>query len=140
MVGSILSRHFSRPRRSLLTISPATIGRMTILSIEIIIARVVSVRDHPNADKLLILEIDTGQTSGEGEAASGEKKEIVAGIKNFYTKEELVGKNIVIINNLEPAVIRGVKSNGMLLAAQNENGTISIITPDKPVKPGSVIK
>ena len=97
--------------------------------LEIIVARVENVRDHPNADKLLILEVDVGES----------KKEIVAGIKNFYTKESLVGKDIVMVNNLEPTLIRGVESNGMLLAVQDENG-ISLITPDKPVKPGGKIK
>ena len=97
--------------------------------LEIIVARVESVRDHPNADKLLILEVDVGES----------KKEIVAGIKNFYAKDGLVGKDIVMVNNLEPALIRGVESNGMLLAVQDEDG-INLITPDKPVKPGSKIK
>jgi len=97
--------------------------------LEIITARVEEVRDHPDASKLLILKIDTGET----------KKEIVAGIKNYYSKEDLVGKNIVIINNLEPAVIRGIESSAMLLAAQDENG-ISVIVPDRPVKPGSKVK
>jgi len=97
--------------------------------LEIVVARIISVREHPNADKLFILEVDTGES----------KKEIVAGIKNFYAKEELIGKNIVLANNLEPAIIRGVESKGMLLAAEGESG-ISIITPDKPVKAGSKIK
>lgn len=92
--------------------------------IEIITARVEEARDHPDADKLLILKINTGETT----------KEIVAGIKNYYSKEGLVGKNIVIINNLEPAVIRGVESSAMLLAAQDEDG-IRVIVPDRPVKP-----
>ena len=97
--------------------------------LEIIVARITAVRDHPNADKLFILEVDIGEA----------KKEIVAGIKSSYAKEDLTGKNIVIVNNLEPAVIRGVESSGMLLAAESENG-ISIIAPDKPAKPGSKIK
>lgn len=102
--------------------------------VDLIVARVVSVRDHPDADKLFILEVDTGEVSG-----GGGKKEIVAGIKNFYTKDELVGKDIVMVNNLAPAVIRGVESNGMLLAVNSKTG-ISIIMPDKPAKPGSKIK
>jgi len=97
--------------------------------LEIITARVEEVRDHPDASKLLILKINTGETT----------KEIVAGIKNYYSKEGLVGKNIVVINNLEPVVIRGIESSAMLLAAQDENG-ISLIIPDKPVKSGSKVK
>lgn len=97
--------------------------------LEIIIARIENVRDHPDADKLLILEVSTGV----------EKKEIVAGIKKFYAKEKLVGKDIVMVNNLEPVTIRGVKSNGMLLAAEDESG-ICLIIPDRSVKSGSKIK
>ncbi len=97
--------------------------------LEIVTARVEEARDHPDASKLLILKINTGEIT----------KEIVAGIKNYYSKEDLVGKNIVIINNLEPAIIRGIESSAMLLAAQDENG-ISVIIPDKPVKPGSKVK
>ena len=107
--------------------------------LEIIVARVVNVRDHPNADKLFVLEVDIGSASAEGGSASGGKKEIVAGIKNYYAKDKLVGKDIVMVNNLAPAVIRGVESNGMLLAVEDENG-ICIIMPDRPVKPGSKIK
>lgn len=107
--------------------------------LEIIVARVTNVRDHPNADKLIILEVDTGKATIEGGQTVGSKKEIVAGIKNFYSKDELIGKDIVIVNNLQPVAIRGVESNGMLLAAEGENG-ICVIMPDKPVKPGSRVK
>lgn len=97
--------------------------------LEIITACIEEVRDHPDAGKLLILKINTGEAT----------KEIIAGIKNYYSKEGLIGKNIIIVNNLEPAVIRGIESSAMLLAAQDESG-ISIIVPDKPVKPGSKVK
>lgn len=97
--------------------------------LELVTARIEEVRDHPDASKLLILKINTGEYT----------KEIVAGIKNYYSKEDLVGKNIVIVNNLEPAVIRGIESSAMLLAAQDENG-ISVLTPDRPVRPGSKVK
>lgn len=96
--------------------------------LDIRVAKVLEVEDHPNADRLYVLKIDTGVDT----------RTIVAGIKNFYTKETLVGKNVVVIINLEPAVIRGVESNGMLLAASDDSG-ISVLTPDKSPKPGSRI-
>jgi len=105
------------------------IGLEDFRKVDIITARVTGVRDHPDADKLLIVEVDTGE----------EKKEVVAGIKKYYTKEELAGRDVIIVNNLEPAVIRGVKSSGMILAVETEEG-IGIIKPDKPVKPGARIK
>jgi len=109
--------------------------------LELVTAKVLEVRDHPNADKLYVLTIDNGDKK---ETASGEKnvsakREIVAGIKGAYPKEELVGKNIVIIENLEPAVIRGVRSCGMLLAAQ-DGDTLSLIVPEKEIKPGSKVR
>lgn len=73
------------------------------------VAKVVKVEDHPKADKLYVLEIDLGK----------EKRTIVAGVKKYYEPEALVGKKIVVCVNLEPAKIRGVESNGMLLAADD---------------------
>ena len=93
------------------------------------IAEVVAVSPHPQADKLLVLrvKVDDGQ------------KQLVAGVKAFYNSDSLLGKQIVIINNLEPATIRGVESQGMLLASQDSNG-ISLLTPDRIVEVGSPVK
>ncbi len=93
------------------------------------VAEVLEVNPHPQADRLLVLKVNTG--SGE--------KQLVAGIKAFYEKESLLGKQFVIIDNLEPAIIRGVESQGMLLAAQDEKG-ISLLAPDRAVAAGSPVK
>lgn len=92
-------------------------------------AKILEVKNHPSADKLYVMEIDLGS----------EKRQIVAGIKNYYTPEELIGKNIVVVTNLEPATIRGVESKAMLLAASNDN-RLAILTLDKDLAPGAVIK
>ena len=97
--------------------------------IELIIAKIKEVNDHPNADKLYVLKIDTGT----------EEKQLVAGIRTSYTKEELVGRQIVVINNLEPAVIRGEESKGMLLAVSDAGG-ISLVVPDREIALGSKVK
>ena len=97
--------------------------------IELIIAQIKEVKDHPNADRLYVLKVETG--AGE--------KQLVAGIRKTYSKEELVGRRIVMINNLEPAVIRGEESQGMLLAASDENG-MSILGIDKEIALGSTVK
>jgi methionyl-tRNA synthetase len=97
--------------------------------LDIRIAKVLEVSDHPNADKLFVLKIDTGE----------KKKQIVAGIKNFYKKDDLIGRYIVVVDNLEPVTLRGETSEGMLLAAQDEQ-TISVLIPDRPVKEGSRVK
>lgn len=97
--------------------------------IELRIAQIKEVADHPNADRLYVITVDLGDKT----------KQIVAGIKKSYTKEELVSKYIVVVNNLQPAVLRGVESQGMLLAASDDN-TITILSPEKPVKLGSIVK
>ena len=97
--------------------------------LEIKIAKIKEVNSHPNADKLYVITIDIG----------GKDKTIVAGIKKDYQPEQLIGRQIAIVDNLEPAVIRGVESQAMLLAASDEKG-ISILVPDREVKIGSTIK
>ncbi len=97
--------------------------------LEIKVARIQEVTEHPNADKLYVMKIDLGDS----------QRQIVAGIRKSYTPQELVGKHIAVITNLEPALIRGVESQAMLLAASDENG-VSVLTVHREVKAGSVIK
>ncbi len=97
--------------------------------IELKIAKIKEVNDHPNADRLYVIIVEAG----------GRTKQIVAGIRNFYKKEDLVGREVVLVDNLDPAMLRGVESQGMLLAASDEKGT-AIVTPDREVMPGSVVK
>ena len=97
--------------------------------LDIRIAKVLEVSNHPDADKLFILKIDTGDN----------QKQIVAGIKNFYKREDLLGRQIVVVDNLEPAIIRGQPSEGMLLAAQDAQ-TISVLVPDRPIREGSKVR
>ncbi|OIO34151.1 MAG: hypothetical protein AUJ70_01720 [Candidatus Omnitrophica bacterium CG1_02_40_15] len=93
------------------------------------IARIKEVIDHPGADRLYIVRLVIGE----------EEREVVAGIKKSYNKEELLGKLVVVVENLEPAVIRGVESRGMILAVQ-DGETLAVLSPDKPVAPGSLVK
>jgi methionyl-tRNA synthetase len=71
-------------------------------------AKILEAKPHPNADKLMLLRVDVGRP---------EPKQIVAGIRKFYEPEQLVGRTIIIVDNLEPALLRGEESQGMLLAA-----------------------
>jgi methionyl-tRNA synthetase len=98
--------------------------------VELRVAKVLEARPHPNADKLMLLQIDVG----------GEPKQIVAGLRAHYTPEQLVGKLIVVVNNLQPAILRGETSNGMLLAATSGDKVV-LLTPDDPeCVPGAKIK
>jgi methionyl-tRNA synthetase len=85
------------------------------------VAEIKEVKNHPNADKLYLAHIDLGDMG---------KRVIVAGLKNHYSAEELIGKKIVVVTNLEPATIRGIKSNAMLLAASDSNGVVSLLQPE----------
>ena len=92
------------------------------------VAEILDVEPHPNADRLYVLKLKVGER----------QKQIVAGIKEFYSADELKGKRIAIIDNLEPVVLRGVESQGMLLAAKDENG-LGILTVERAVDSGSSI-
>ncbi len=96
--------------------------------IELKVATIKSAEPHPNADKLLVLQIDLG----------GEQRQICAGIRNHYTPDELVGKQIVVVANLETAKLRGLDSQGMLLAASDEDRVI-VLTPEKSVQSGAKV-
>jgi len=97
--------------------------------LELKIAKIKEVTEHPNADRLYVIQVDLGDQT----------KQIVAGIRSSYTKEQLIGREVVVVGNLEPAVLRGVESQGMLLAAQDESG-FAIVTLDREIKPGSIVK
>ena len=92
----------------------------------------VTVREHPNADKLLLLEIDLGPLGS---------RQIVAGIRPYYPDpQSLVGTEIVVIANLEPRTVRGQTSNGMLLAASSDDRSqVIVLTTEQPIAPGSAI-
>ncbi len=97
--------------------------------LELKIAQIKEVKEHPNADRLFVVKVDLGD----------EERQLVAGIRKSYTPEQLVGRKVVVICNLEPAVIRGEESQGMILAASDENGIV-VLTPEKDVAVGSTVK
>jgi methionyl-tRNA synthetase len=96
--------------------------------IQLRIGEILAVEDHPQADKLYVLTIDLGE----------EKRTIVAGIKKHYAKDMLVGKQVIVIANLAPKTLRGITSQGMLLAA-NDGDHVVFLQPEKKMKNGAVI-
>ena len=98
-----------------------------LMKVDLRTAKVLACREHPNADKLMILDVDLGT----------EQRQIVAGIKGHYTPEEVVGHTIIVVSNLKPRKMRGEESQGMLLAATSEDhARIILLTCDKQVQPG----
>jgi methionyl-tRNA synthetase len=96
--------------------------------VELKIATIKSAEPHPNADRLMVLQVDLGS----------EQRQICAGIRNHYTPEQLVGKQVVIVANLETAKLRGLESQGMLLAA-SDNERVIVLTPEKSVQAGAKV-
>ena len=99
---------------------------------ELVVGTVTSVEPHPNADKLYVLKVDLGEE---------EERTLVDGIKPYYLPEELQGKQLVVVKNLEPANLRGIESRGMLLAAQHDDAPdeVVIVSPERPMRPGSKV-
>ncbi len=92
---------------------------------------VVSVQDHPDADKLYLLNVDIGEES---------PRQIVAGLKAYYPREKMLGRRVLVVSNLKPAKLRGVMSSGMLLAADDEDiggNAVLLLTPSKEVPNGT---
>ncbi|MFI5366896.1 MAG: methionine--tRNA ligase subunit beta [Candidatus Binatia bacterium] len=98
--------------------------------LELRVATILSAEPHPNADRLLVLKIDLGN----------EQRQLVAGIRAHYAPEALVGKQIVVVANLVPATLRGVESQGMILAASDADGRLAIVTPEKAVANGATVR
>lgn len=97
--------------------------------IDLRIAKILEAEKIENTEKLLKLTIDLGE----------EKRTIVSGIGEFYQPQELVNKEIVVVANLEPKIIKGIESQGMLLAAVDSQGKISLLIPDTFIEPGTKI-
>ncbi|HID73666.1 MAG TPA: methionine--tRNA ligase [Thermoplasmata archaeon] len=95
------------------------------------IGEILSVEDHPDADRLYVMRVDIG----------GEVRTVVAGLKPYYSPDEMVGKRVAIVANMKPANLRGVLSEGMLLAAE-EGDVVSLLIadPDRPVGPGAGVR
>ena len=97
--------------------------------LEIRVGRILTAEDHPNADKLYVVTVDMGEDR---------KKTLIAEIREHYKKEDLPGKLVIVMDNLQPATIRGVESCGMILAAK-DGPNLTLLALDKEVALGSLI-
>jgi methionyl-tRNA synthetase len=110
------------------------------VKLDLRVATVKAAEPHPNADRLLKVQLDDGSPGG---------RQVCAGIRQWYDPQSLVGKQVIIVANLEPRKIRGEISQGMILAASDMKGEsgaddpsgrdVILLTVDKPVKPGSTV-
>jgi methionyl-tRNA synthetase len=106
-----------------------TIGIEEFRRIELRIATVTAAEAHPNADRLLVVRVDLG----------GEERRVVAGIRSHYRPEDLVGRQVVVVANLAPAMLRGVESQGMILAAADGDRMV-ILGPTDRVPSGAPVR
>ncbi len=110
--------------------APATIPFDDFIKLDLRIAKVIEAKEHPNADRLLVMQVDLGT----------EQRQLVAGLKGYYEPAELVGKLIVVVANLAPRKMRGEESHGMLLAASTEDHSqVILLTPMSDIAPGSKV-
>lgn len=108
-----------------------TIAFEDFARLDLRVATIVEAEPHPNADRLLKLQIDVGEQIG--------RRQICAGIRGVYEPEQLVGRQIVVVANLAPRKLRGEESQGMLLAASAGEERIVLLEPDSDVPPGSTV-
>jgi methionyl-tRNA synthetase len=108
-------------------------GQISIEEFSRVDLRVGTIRDakpHPNADRLLVLTVDLGEAT---------PRQLVAGIRAAYDVRSLPGQQVIVVANLQPANLRGVESQGMLLAASDTDG-LSVVAPARRFTPGTKVK
>lgn len=103
----------------------------TFMQVELRVGKISSVEDHPNADRLYVVKIDDGSES---------ERTICAGLKQYYQPEEMVGKSVVFVANLKPRALRGVTSEGMMLAADDGKDGVKLVTIDGDIATGSQVR
>lgn len=108
---------------------PDTVTYDDFARLDLRVARVLEATPHPNADRLLVFRLDVG----------GEERTVVGGLAEHYRPEELVGKEVILLANLKPRKLRGIVSQGMLLAAEGQGGQLALLTPDRAVASGSKV-
>jgi methionine--tRNA ligase beta chain len=100
------------------------------LKLDLRVGTITAAEAHPNADKLLVIQVDLGT----------EQRQLVAGIRAYYDPAQLVGQQIIVVANLAPRMMRGLESKGMLLAASTpDRSQVVLLTTEKPVPPGSTV-
>jgi methionyl-tRNA synthetase len=98
--------------------------------IDLRIGRVIEAEKVPKSEKLIKLQVEIGN----------ERRQVVAGIAQHYKPEDLIGKLIVVVANLQPAKLMGQESQGMILAASNESGTLTLVGVQSEISTGSTVK
>lgn len=108
--------------------TPPVVQFDDFLKLDLRVGTITSAEAHPNADKLIVIQVDLGT----------EQRQIVAGLRGHYEPEAIVGQQIIVVTNLAPRKMRGLESQGMLLAASTEgDAQIILLTTERQIAPGS---
>lgn len=110
--------------------APSLAGIADFQKLQFRVGKIVTAQDHANAERLLVLTVDIGEAA---------PRQVVAGIKGSYQAADLIGKHVVVVANLKPAMLRGVESQGMVLAA-SDGMVFALVAPERPIPPGSQVK
>ena len=101
------------------------------MKVEMKTGKIINVENHPNADKLYVVTIEDGPDS---------TRTVCAGLKSHYSVDELVGKSVIYVANLKPRKLRGIMSEGMMLAAEDSKGKVTLLTTDSDIGAGSGVR
>lgn len=108
--------------------APAVVTFDDFVKLDLRVGTVTKAESHPNADKLLVLQVELGT----------EQRQLVAGLRGHYEPETLIGRQIIVVANLAARMMRGLESKGMLLAAVSaDKSQVILLTPERPIVPGS---
>lgn len=110
--------------------APSLAGISDFQKLQFRVGKITAAQDHANAERLLVLTVDIGEAA---------PRQIVAGIRSSYQAADLVGKSVVVVANFKPATLRGVESQGMVLAASDGSG-LALVVPERALPPGSQVK
>ena len=111
--------------------APAEITIDDFAKVQLKVGKVLECRKVEKADKLLCSTIDLGEEK---------PRTIVSGIAKWYTPEEMVGKQVVVVANLKPVKLRGILSEGMVLCAEDKDGNLKLVAPEAAIAAGSEIR
>jgi methionyl-tRNA synthetase len=112
------------------TLAPPQVSLEEFQKLGLRVGIVTAATEHPNADRLLVLTVDVGEPA---------PRQLVAGIRGLYQPADVIGKHVVVVSNLKPATLRGVESQGMILAAST-GSAIVLLAPERAVPAGSPVK
>ena len=120
----------AKPKESLKVESKPEIGIEDFAKVDLRVGHILECKRHPKADKLLVSQVKLGD----------DVRQIVSGVAEHYTPEEMVGKQVVVVSNLAPIKLRGELSQGMLLFADTADGKLKAVTLDGTVESGMPVK